>query len=214
MPAKFIENTDRGLIGFWEIAESAGQLMELLNPDESELVNYLLYRNELRKKEWLAVRLLLQQMTGEKSKISYDSAGKPLLADRHGHISISHSSNCAVIYLHPDLQPGIDIESVTRHVERAARKFLSDKELSDCTIQNQLSNKDLLLRWCAKEAVFKMVPFSDIDFASQIACMAQPLNSEEGELQAMFTAHNTQLHIPLRYRIIDEILMVWGTLQE
>ena len=214
MAVKFIESLDGGLIGFWEITETADQLRVLLDYTEEELEDFLLYRNELRKKEWLAVRLLLQQMTGKNSKISYDSAGKPMLVDSPGHISISHSSNCAVIYFHPNQHPGIDIESISRHVERAARKFLSDKELNDCTIGNQLSNKDLLLRWCAKEAVFKMVPFSDIDFASQIACIAFPVNSDEGELQATFTTENTRVNIPLHYRIIDEILMVWGTLQQ
>lgn len=214
MPVKFIEHIERGMIGFWEITETVDQLMELLNPDEEELVNFHLYRNDLRKKEWLAVRLLLQLMTGKNSKISYDPAGKPLLVNGPGHISISHSSNCAVIYLHPEWHPGIDIESITRNVERASRKFLSEKELRDCTIENQLSNADLLLRWCAKEAIFKMVPFSDVDFASQIACVALPVNADEGAMQATFTSESTHLNIPLRYRIIGEILMVWGTLQE
>ena len=77
-----------------------------------------------------------------------------------------------VIYLHPEEQPGIDIELITRNVAKAARRFLSAEELKDCMAGDQLSNKDLMLRWCAKEAVFKMVPFSDVDFASQIACIA------------------------------------------
>ena len=213
MAVKFIEKIDRGLIGFWEITETAAQLMELLDPGIDELKNLLHYRNEMRKKEWLAVRLLLQQMTGKSSKISYDAAGKPLLVNIPGHISISHSSNCAVIYFHPELNPGIDIESISRKVERAARKFLSEKELKDCTVGNLLSNKDLLLRWCAKEAVYKMVPFSDIDFASQIVCTTCPVISDAGELEVTFTADITSLNIHLNYRIIDEILMVWGTLE-
>ncbi len=214
MAVKFIENMGRGLIGFWEITETVDQLMELLDHEEEELENFHLYRNELRKKEWLAVRLLLKHMAGENSKINYDPAGKPMLVNSPGHISISHSSNCAVIYFHPDLHPGIDIESISRQVQRAARKFLSVEEMRDCTVENQLSNKDLLLRWCAKEAVYKMVPFSDIDFASQIACVALPVHSGAGVLQATFTKENFSFNIHLNYRIIGEILMVWGTLQQ
>lgn len=212
MAVKFIENMGRGLIGFWEITETAEQLMELLDTGGEEPENFLHNRNEMRKKEWLAVRLLLQQMTGQNSKISYAATGKPLLVNVPGNISISHSSNCAVIYFHPDLHPGIDIESILRNVKRAARKFLSEKELKECTDENQFSNKDLLLRWCAKEAVFKMVPFSDIDFASQIECMADPVNSDAGVLRVTFIAENISLNIHLNYRIIDEVLMVWGTL--
>ena len=212
MAVKFIEQTENGLIGFWEITESTDYLMSLLRPDEQELANYLLFRNELRKREWLAVRLLLRQMTGTTSKIGYDPAGKPVLLNSPGYISITHTSERVAICYHPELHPGIDIELISRNTERAARKFLSTEELEDCTIDGHLSNKDLLLRWCAKEAVFKMVPFKDIDFASQIACKSAPLINPEGEMSATFTDKGLKLHIPLNYRLIGEILMVWGTI--
>ena len=127
-----------------------------------------------------------------------------------GHISISNSSNCVVIYLHPEEQPGIDIELITRNVAKAARKFLSAEELKDCMVGDQLSNKDLMLRWCAKEAVFKMVPFSDVDFAKQIACVAQPLTTKEGVFSASFTSPEGHLNIPLCFRCIGDILIVLG----
>lgn len=210
MAIKFIEHIDNGFLGFWEITESIEQLMEMLNPETEELERYQSIRNDLRRKEWLAVRLLLQEMTGDDSKISYDPAGKPHLVNTPGHISISHSSNCVVIYLHPEEQPGIDIELITRNVTKAARKFLSASELNDCMVGDQLSNKDVMLRWCAKEAVFKMVPISDIDFASQIACIAQPLTTNDGVFSATFTSKEGSLHIPLNFRCIGDILMVWG----
>jgi len=210
MAIKFIEHIEKGLLGFWEINETAEQLLETLNPETEELERYQSFRNDLRRKEWLTVRLLLKKMTGVDSKISYDTAGKPHLFNTQGHISISHSSNCVVIYSHPEEQPGIDIELITRNVTKAARKFLSAEELKDCTVGDQLSNKDLMLRWCAKEAVFKMVPFADIDFSSQIACIAQPLTTDEGVFSATFTSPEGALHIPLNFRCIGDILMVWG----
>ncbi len=210
MAIKFIEHRGKGLLGFWEIKETAEQLLETLNPEAEELERYQSLRNDLRKKEWLAVRLLLQKMTGSDTKIDYDPAGKPNLVNTPGNISISHSSNCVVIYLHTEEQPGIDIELITRNVTKAARKFLSADELKDCMVDDQLSNKDVMLRWCAKEAVFKMVPISDIDFASQIACIAQPLTTNEGVFSATFTSKEGSLHIPLNFRCIGDILMVWG----
>ncbi|MCK9413018.1 MAG: 4'-phosphopantetheinyl transferase superfamily protein [Prolixibacteraceae bacterium] len=210
MAIKFIEHIDKGLLGFWEIKETAEQLLETLNPETEELDKYLLLRNNLRRKEWLAVRLLLQKMVVGDSKIDYDPTGKPYLVNTPGHISISHSSNCVVIYLHTEEQPGIDIELITRNVTKAARKFLSAEELNDCMVDEQLSNKDVMLRWCAKEAVFKMVPFPDIDFASQIACIAQPLTTNEGVFSATFTSKEGSLHIPLNFRFVGDILMVWG----
>ena len=213
MAIKFIEHIGEGLLGFWEIKETAEQLLETLNPETEELERYQSLRNDLRRKEWLAARLLLQKMTGGNSKISYDPAGKPHLVNTPGHISISHSSNCVVIYLHPEEQPGIDIELITRNVAKAARRFLSAEELKDCMAGDQLSNKDLMLRWCAKEAVFKMVPFSDVDFASQIACIAQPLTTNEGVFSATFTSPVGSLHIQLNFRCIGDILMVWGQIK-
>lgn len=210
MGIKFIEHIENSLLGFWEIQETAEQLLETLNPETEELERYQSIRNDLRRKEWLAVRLLLRKMTGVDSKISYDPAGKPHLVNTPGHISISHSSNCVVIYLQPEEQPGIDIELITRNVTKAARKFLSADEQVDCMIGEQLSNKDVMLRWCAKEAVFKMVPFSDVDFASQIACTAQPLTTNEGVFSATFTSKEGSLHIPLNFRCFGDILMVWG----
>ena len=209
MGIKFIENTPEGKIGFWEICETTEQLMALLHPLDSELEGYLQFRNELRKKEWLAARLLLKQMKGNDSHITYDADGKPLLQGSSGHTSISHSSNCVVIYYDEQHHPGIDIELITRNVERAARKFLSPAELKDCTYNGLLSNKDLMLRWCAKEAVFKMVPYSNIDFASQIHIEARPLNSISGELTATFINDEARQNIRLHYRLVGEMLMVW-----
>lgn len=210
MGIKFIENLPEGKIGFWEISETTEQLMAKLQPKNTELEGYQQFRNELRKKEWLAARLLLKEMTGEGSFITYDPDGKPLLHGSVGHISITHSSNCVAIYYHKQHLPGIDIELITRNVERAARKFLSAEELRDCAHEGILSNKDLMLRWCAKEAVFKMVPYSNIDFASQIRCEASPLISENGELCATFLNNETGQKIRLQYRLIGEMLMVWG----
>lgn len=210
MGIKFIENIPEGKIGYWEICETTEQLMDLLHPGVLELEGYLQFRNELRKKEWLAARLLLKKMTGNDSFIKYNHDGKPLLQGSAGHISISHSSNCVVIYYDEQRQPGIDIELITRNVERAARKFLSPAELKDCTLNGLLSNKDLMLRWCAKEAVFKMVPYSNIDFASQIHIEASPLNSVSGELTTTFINNEARQIIRLHYRLVGEMLMVWG----
>ena len=210
MGIKFIDNSPEGKLGFWEISETTDQLLALLQPKDEELISYLQFRNELRKREWLAARLLLKQMTGSNASIAYDPTGKPLLQGSAGHISISHSSNCVVIYYHQQQHPGIDIELITRNVERASRKFLSPAELIDCTVNDLPSNREMMLRWCAKEAVFKMVPYTNVDFASQILCEAIPSDAENGELMATFINEEARYKIRLQYRLIGEMLMVWG----
>ena len=211
MAVKLIEQLHPGLLGFWEITETTEQLLDLLLPDKEELENFYGFRNDSRKKEWLAVRLLLKQMTGQSSGIQYDPTGKPLLSGVPGHISISHSTGCVAIFWHPEELPGIDIECITRNIERVAPKFLSPQEIIDCTRDGRLSNSELMLRWCAKEAVFKMIPHAEIDFANQILCSAHPLNEDQGSFTAAFSIKNTTTTLPLRYRLLGNILMVWGT---
>jgi len=211
MAVKLTEQLEGGSIGLWEITESTTELLQKLNPGEDELARYLQFKNENRKREWLAVRLLLRELIGETAGICYTANGKPELVNGCGNVSISHSSGFVTIYYHPELQPGIDIELITRNVEKVAGKFLSSEELQDCTFDNRRSNKDLMLRWCAKEAVYKMVPFSDIDFASQISCIAEPLKTSEGMLTATFTNETNKYIIPLRYKLIGDLLMVFGS---
>jgi 4'-phosphopantetheinyl transferase EntD len=210
MSVSFIEDNGGGQLGLWEITESTEKLLALLMPEPDEVELFLKFRNELRQKEWLATRLLIRHMRGQASLINYDPSGKPILTNSPGFLSITHAAGFVAIYYHPDCHPGIDIELITRNVERVAQRFLSARERADCTIENNLSNKDLMLRWCAKEAIFKMVPFSDIDFASQIACYAVPLHNNEGGMNAIFTSSNSSIQIPLQYRMIGDLLLVWG----
>lgn len=212
MAVKFIDHITGGWLGFWEISEDTGELLEWLNPQEEELEHFSNFRNEQRKKEWLAARLLLRQMAGPDASIKYTTRGKPILEGAEGFISISHTSGGVVIFLHPTCQPGIDIESVDRNVEGPAKKFLSEGELIDCTVNGQLVNKELILRWCAKEAVFKMIPNSDIDFSHQIRCVSPPSTSMEGNLHAFFRESGSTIRIPLQYKIIGNLVIVWGVL--
>jgi len=213
MAVKLIEDTGFGQLGLWEITESVDQLLELLNPKIEELTGFVHFRHEGRRKEWLATRLLVKKMRGHNTEIGYYSDGKPRLLNLHGNISISHASGFVAIYYHPNFQPGIDIEPISRNVIRVANKFLSLEELKDCNFENQLSNKELVLRWCAKEAVFKMVPYSEIDFGSQIACKAKPLNTNEGKMSATFKTSDISVEIPLNFRLINDLLIVWGYLE-
>jgi phosphopantetheinyl transferase len=214
MAIKFIEQIGDGLLGFWEITETEEQLLASIELKKDDLDRIILFRNESRKKEWLAARILLQAMTNSDATIGYTPSGKPYPVNLTGNISISHSTKCVVLFYHPLLQPGVDIELITRNVNKIARKFLSPKEREDCTIQGIPSNGDMMLRWCAKEAVFKMVPDSDIDFASQILCTALPLKASEGRLTATFFNASASIQIPLQFRCLGDMLLVWGTLPE
>ncbi len=213
MAIKFIENCSDGKLGFWKISEPTDQLISLVDLTVEDNETFLQFRNENRKREFLATRALLKQMKSKTSGIEYDSNGKPHLTDSSENISISHSSGCVVIFLHPVHHPGVDIEMMTRDVKRFAGRFLSSDELEDCTFNGEVSNKELMLRWCAKEAVFKMVPFTNVDFATQISVVARPICTLEGTFKAFFSSQESIVPIDLHYRCLGEMMMVWGSLK-
>ena len=214
MAIKFIEKVEEGLLACWEITETAEKLLAFIELKEDDQDKVILFRNESRKKEWLAARILLKAITNKDAKIGYAPTGQPFPVHIPGNISISHSTNHVVVFYHPTRQPGVDIELITRNVDKIAKKFLSPKELDDCTIHGIRSNRDMMLRWCAKEAVFKMVPDRDIDFASQINCTAPLLKNTEGTLTATFLGASASIQIPLQFRCIGDMLLVWGILPQ
>lgn len=122
---------------------------------------------KVREKEQKAVRELVAAMLqyktsiGESSRtddtveITHEESGKPVLDG--WHISISHTKGYAAVLLSKNHEVGIDIEYVSDRVKRIADRFLRPDEQAENTI-------DLLLHWCAKEAVYKLYSEQDLTF--------------------------------------------------
>ena len=109
-----------------------------------------------RKNEQRAVQQLLTAMTGgDAVEITHEESGKPVLDG--WHISISHTKGYAAVLLSKNHEVGIDIEYVSERVKRIADRFLRPDEQAENTI-------DLLLHWCAKEAVYKLYSEQDLTF--------------------------------------------------
>lgn len=128
---------------------------------------FLRLNSTKRKKEWIAVQRLLNAVGLDSSKIYYNDQGKPFVNDvRYKYISISHSKKSAGIFLHPDKNIGIDIETKARNFENIAHKYLSPEEEK---IARKLP-EGLAHLWCIKEAMFKVVgipmdefnPYTDV----------------------------------------------------
>lgn len=122
---------------------------------------------KVREKEQKAVRELVAAMLqyktsiGESSRtddtveIGHKESGKPIL--KGWHISISHTKGYAAVLLSKNHEVGIDIEYVSDRVKRIADRFLRLDEQAE-------SVTDLLLHWCAKEAVYKLYSEQDLTF--------------------------------------------------
>ena len=156
------------MFGLWKITEEIEELLPLAKLSSRDLETWTAFKAIQRKKEWLATRALLNELTGQPTQISYHDDGRPYLEDYPMKISISHTKGYAAVLLHSKSDPGIDIELDSRSAERVATRILTPEELESCRENEGISNKKLLIHWCAKEAIFKMIPDNSVSYAKQI----------------------------------------------
>lgn len=150
MPLLSIESIYEDVsLGLWQIDESPEDFFHLY-PHLQKLEESLdkRYRSDARKRETLAVRALLFEMTRNSELfIEHQPDGKPLLSN-HWQLSISHTRGYAALMLSANKRVGVDIEYVSDRVERISRRFIRPDEQAP-----DLHHK--LLNWCAKEAAYK-----------------------------------------------------------
>jgi len=157
---------ENGIIGIWEITESAGLLISAFHFSKDEETEFQKFKGEKRQKEYLITRLLLQYLLNEKTEITYQKSGRPQLKNSLKHISISHSAEFVVIFISNNLA-GIDVENKHRNIDRVTKRFLHPEELAwiEKSDNRQISK---MICWCAKEAIFKCSCESGVQFDKQI----------------------------------------------
>jgi len=193
--AKKIE-TENGLIGIWEITESAGSLISAFRFTENEEIEFKKFSGEKRQKEYLATRLLLQNILGKKTEVIYHETRRPLLKDSTLNISISHSADYVVVFISNDLC-GIDVENVHRNIDRVTKRFLHPEELAWIENSNQCQQLKMI-HWGAKEAIFKCSCQNGIQFDKQI--FINPFEIGKTDFfSGILTGKNQNAHYILRY---------------
>ena len=201
------ENLENGAeICVWEISEDEDELRRLCAPIPSdELEELQIISSPARRKEKLAVRALLNVMFPEKLYLGHHDNGKPYLQNCAVEISISHCARFAAIIAHPEESVGIDIESLGRDFSAVERKALSEDEKDDLSDHN--TNQQLAIYWCAKEAIYKRMSRSGVDFARQIE-VERFTPRDEGELEATFIHKDGEEEtFELNYEVFDGHVM-------
>jgi len=214
MPLIISQNIEKGVIGLWKISEDIDELLLLARLSAADLSTYSGISALHRKKEWLSTRALLNEIHSGSNQIKYHNDGRPYLDDCTINISISHSIGYIAILLHETSIPGIDIELINRKVGRVASRFLSPDELIACNVETELSNHRLLLHWCAKEAIFKMIPVSNIEFSTDIQIILNDDAENTGSFQGFFIGKKGSISTTLYHRLADDLLIVWGWIGE
>lgn len=205
-----IEKIEDGLFGLWKITEELEELLPMANLSSPDLETWTAIKAIQRKKEWLATRALLNELTGHRNQISYYPDGRPFLEGLSMNISISHTKGYAAVLLQERKIPGIDIELNTRSAEKVAARILSLEELDSCRENEGYSNKKLLTHWCAKEAIFKMVPEHSVSYLNQIHILLNDLVEEGLEFRGTYKSPARTVSLRLFYKSFEELIIVWG----
>jgi 4'-phosphopantetheinyl transferase len=199
-----IKPTVGSILGLWEIVESLNDLRSGLSLSARELEQYEARKTESRKKEWLACRHLLREMTGASKEILYDEVQKPFLSDPDTHISISHSGSYACVYLNPNQGVGVDIQKLKPSISEGAFFFISDREMEWVDMSD---NQMLHLLWSAKEAVFKKVGNKDLDFKNIMVASA-PENQNHFLSVSTSSGGLINTHL-VAYLLINNHILTW-----
>ena len=153
-------------VGRWKISESIDQLEQAVLLSGPEKEQYLSFKNEMRRKQWLAVRMLLRQMlSGMDTELTYNEHGKPSFRYLSLQVSVSHSGDYTAVIVSKEKNVGIDVERIREKILNITERFLSVQELSFI----QPGDIDSLYAcWGAKEAVYKLYGSVHVDFRENI----------------------------------------------
>ncbi|MFM9944399.1 MAG: 4'-phosphopantetheinyl transferase family protein [Bacteroidia bacterium] len=186
-----------GTIALWHITESPEQLQAMLTIDE-----FVPFKTERRNTHWLAARLALQEAIGNSSsKIIKNNQGKPFLADKDGHISITHSGNMSAAIFNTTNSCGIDLELFDSRITRIAHKFTTHAE--NWLFPEKFKTGCTCLNWCAKESVFKFGSIHEVDFKTQI--QLKRIDFENQTMDFCFTRTEPEQNLKVYFRIYEVI---------
>lgn len=208
MPKYAHQTFEGGGIAVWHITETAEQLYAMLGTHfyDRQLEGI---RNESRRAEWLAVRVLVAELLGTECVVAYHQTGRPYLSDGNCHISISHTKGYAALAYCYDAPIGLDIEHVSPRVSRVAHRFLTSEEatyIDKCDERERLSYQ--LLGWSAKEALYKFFDIAEgADFQTAFNILPYALEMQGSFSVVVGFLSNTAILV--NYQLFPDFVCTW-----
>ena len=195
------------LLGIWEITETREQLLEILSPEnQREAYKYLLnIKSKKRVLEWLSIRVILQILTNDNKTVKHTSQGQPYLSDNSYQISISHSRDYAVVLLHKHKKVGVDIENYSNRILKIEKRFISSDEYIDP--ENRILH--LILHWCAKETLYKLMNSTKIIFKEHLIIKPFKIH-EKGFIKASESLTDDKANFDIYYEVNKDFIITWG----
>lgn len=206
----FDKHTDEFRLAVWNVEEDIETLLSML-PDSEHVCTEAdkRFRSDTRKKEWIAVRVLLYSMLHRQTKIEYAENGAPLLLEEDMNISISHTSRNAdgrnVMYVAVALsrnhKVGIDIECLSKRVVKVKERFVGNEEKAETLTS-------LLLHWSAKESAFKVLSTEGVDFIRHLHI--EPFEeANEGSFVLTESKTDKKCRMNVMYKIFDNFILTF-----
>jgi phosphopantetheinyl transferase len=209
MPNYAHHTFDGGGIAIWHITETADELYAQLDARcyDAQLAEK---KNETRRAEWLAVRLLVKEFFGPDAEVVYHPTGRPYLKDSSIHISISHTRNYAAVAYHYHSPIGVDIEYISNRVERISDRFTSPEEAEYIDVHG-IQERQLfhLINWSAKESIYKLLDDARMaEFKTTFHIAPYSLHSHDTLDATLLVASNEKVMI--HYRLFPAFVCTWA----
>lgn len=197
------------LLGIWEITETRDELLSMLSVENQEEANSHLsnIRSKKRQLEWLSIRVVLQILTNDSKTVKHTPQGQPFLSDNSYQISISHSKDYAVVLLHKHKRVGVDIENYSNRVLKIEKRFISDDEYIDP--ENRTVH--LILHWCAKETLYKLMDSTKIIFKEHLHVHPFKIQ-DKGIIRASESLSSNNTVFDIYYEVNKDFVITWGIL--
>ena len=209
MPIILHKNIEpEGEVGVWKIEESEEWFRKRLDLYEEEKDALSQIKGEGKRREWLASRWLLHEMSGRdvRGACLKDAFGKPHLAESDYEISLSHSDKIAAVMASPN-PCGVDIQLKVEKITRLAKRFVNEYEQN--WIESVQSIEDLHLIWGAKEALYKTYSKGKVDFINDLRIVN--VDRKNKTATGIITKLD-ELHCTLQYEWIKNYLLVYAQL--
>ena len=187
------------------MTESLPELESMYSIASDEKEVYFGFRNDRRRKEWLTVRILLRELLGKDVEICYRDTGKPYLKDSSFCISITHTIGYVGIRLasHP---VALDMEYKSKRVLNIVDRFVSPREKDFINTDDPVTGA--LILWSAKETLFKLFDFQDVQFDKHL--IISRLNpGTSGHFRGTVNKDGFKADVKLCFEVYGDLILVY-----
>jgi 4'-phosphopantetheinyl transferase EntD len=169
---------------------------------EKERLRFDNFRHSQRKKEFIATRILKNELFGDK-EIKYSESGAPYI-ENESFISISHTKNCAAIASCKDFAIGLDLELIQTKAQKVQQRFISKQESTFLDITDDLA---MSRAWSCKEALYKLAGRRQILFKEHLKL----LHFEKQMWNAEIINPNQKLFVKLISHLENDLIITINT---